>query len=342
MSNVPYESIESAIQQVSLDPYSSFPLKLVVVVDADALLSSIDNHCRSGNRPRLLRIAASRGACAYAEDHVYGEVYRGFRRIAASTSISVGELRACFEEHYLPLLRWVKTDAAGITDERVARVTDQTDVPTAELASLIAPCVVLSQDKSLRRPGFAPEEWRLAAGHGVQVVEGADMQEAAVMVMSLPVLVVLGGGIQLGKAARIPWWASLVLMGVGGYALLRSSERRRVVANGAELFIEGIGEALSQAAAREQAGVHLLKRVRLEPAWPPTAKQQVASVLARQRQPLLATEIHESIQRHFEDCAPALAAVRAVIKASPEFTQPERYRWQLGRISGPWSGSLVS
>ena len=49
-----------------------------------------------------------------------------------------------------------KTDGNGTNDVRVSQVTDATDVPTAELASLIAPCLVLAEDKSLRRPGYAP------------------------------------------------------------------------------------------------------------------------------------------------------------------------------------------
>lgn len=342
VSDLPCELIERATEQVTLDPYSSTSPKFVTVVDADALLSSIDNHCRTGWRSRLLRIAASRASSVYAEDHVYGETYRGFKKIAATSPASEVELRQCFEEHYLPVLRWVETDGEGIADERVLLVSDTTDVPTAELASLIAPCLVLSGDKALRRPGFAPDEWRLAAGHGADFVEGSEMQEGAAMVMSLPAIAVVGGGIKLGQAARLPWWASLTLVGGGGYLLLRSSERRRTIGEKAWPFIEHMGKMMAEAAAREQAAVRKLKAVMVDPAMPPTVKQQVATVLARGREPMLANEIQELIERHVDGCAPTVIEVRAVLSASPEFVQSGRCRWQLGRTGGPWGGELDS
>jgi hypothetical protein len=339
VSDLPDEVIEGPVEQFTLDPYSSVAPKFVVVVDTDALLSSIDNHCRTGWEPRLLRIGGSRASCVYAEDHVYGETYKGFKKIAASSSVSVGELKACFEQHYLPVLRWVETDGDGIADERVVHVTDETDVPTAELASLIAPCLVLSEDRALRRPGFAPNEWRLAAGHGAEVVEGSRMQGEVVMAMGLPLVAVVGGGIKLGQVVRLPWWVSVALMGAGGYALFRSAERRKSIGEKVRPLIELVGEMMAEATAREQAGARGLKEVMFKPAAPPTGKQQVATVLARSREPLLATEIHELIERHFGGSAPASVEVRAILKTSPEFTQPERYRWQLGRIGGPWRGA---
>ena len=42
-------------------------------------------------------------------------------------------------------------------------ITDPDDVPTGQLAKLIAPCVVFSEDKHLSKPGLAPPAWRDAA-----------------------------------------------------------------------------------------------------------------------------------------------------------------------------------
>jgi hypothetical protein len=68
-----------------------------------------------------------------------------------------------------------------------------------------------------------------------------------------------------------------------------------------------------------------------------TVKQQVAIVLARQREPLLATEIQERMLRHFSaEQVPAVSEARAVLKDGSEFVQPERYRWQFGRRAGAW------
>jgi hypothetical protein len=72
MVDIPFEAV-TLRGQVTLDTYSRYSPRFVVVLDADALLSSVDNHCRSGRSPRLLRIADSSDAKVYAADHVYGE-----------------------------------------------------------------------------------------------------------------------------------------------------------------------------------------------------------------------------------------------------------------------------
>ena len=333
--------MDRVAQQITLDPYSSIAPKVVAIVDADALLSSIDNQCRTGRRSRILRMAGSRASCVYAARHVYGETYRGFKKIAANSSASIDDLRACFEEHYLPVLRWVETNGDGIADDRVAQVIDETDVPTAELASLIAPCLVLSEDRALRRPGYAPDRWRLAAGHGAEIVEGFEMLERVTIVVGLPVVGFVGGGVKLGEAARVPWWASLGLLGLGGYVILRSARRREVIGRKVKPLVEAVCAMVVEATAREQDGVRGLKEMMFAPAAPPTAKQQVATVVARSQMPLVATEVHERIGRCF-DRSVTLHEVRAILKGSPEFTQPERYRWQLGQIRGPWRGVLSS
>lgn len=325
----------------ALDPYSSNAPKFVVVVDADALLSSVDNHCRTGWESRLLRMAASSATCVYAADHVYGETYRGFRRLAASGAASIEELTTCFEEHYLPVVRWVETDGDGINDERVALVTDVTDVPTAELACLIAPCLVLSQDRALRRPGFAPDEWRVAAGHGADIVEAFAKQQAAAMALGLPAVTVVGGSIRLGHAVRAPWWASLAVLGVGGYVLLRSPQRRKLIGEKVWPFVEVIGQAMAEAAASEKRASAGLKEVMLKPSSCPTVKQQVATVLARSPDALLATEIQARIASNFDAVAPTAAEVRAILNTAPEFARLEPHRWQFGRASAAWRQALT-
>lgn len=335
---VPYELIRAAYEQTTLDPYSSGALRFVLVVDADALLSSIENHCRTGRRSRILRLADSRNSAVFAEDHVYGETYRGLEKFAAKRGVPLDQLRTCFEEDYLPHMRWVRTDGEGIGDARVAQVTDQTDVPTAELASLIAPCLVLSEDRSLRRPGFAPEQWRVAAGHGTEVVAGAGMQEAGTMMIGLPPVAVVGGGIKVGEKAGIPWWGSVIVLAIVGILVLRSPQRRTVIGEKVRLVFDGLMHALEQAYEQERAAACQLKELLYPASSPPTAKQQVATILARKRQPLLAREVQGLIEVHFKEDVPTVTEVRHILQDGSEFAQPERHRWQLGRQAGPWRG----
>jgi hypothetical protein len=40
---------------------------------------------------------------------------------------------------------------------------------------------------------------------------------------------------------------------------------------------------------------------------------------------------------HFAmELVPTVAEIRSALKDSSEFVQPERYRWQFGRVAAPW------
>lgn len=52
-----------------------------------------------------------------------------------------------FEAEYLPVLRYVTVDTAAVADPQVLAITNPDDVPAGQLAKLIAPCVVFSEDK---------------------------------------------------------------------------------------------------------------------------------------------------------------------------------------------------
>lgn len=94
-----------------------------------------------------------------------------------------------------------------------------------------------------------------------------------------------------------------------------------------------------KAAEQERRGVQGIREVMLPAPAEPSAKQQAAIVLARQREPLLAREIQELMLASFPaEAVSAVTEIRAVLRDSPEFVCRERYRWQFGREVGPWQG----
>jgi len=336
MAVAPTEPFVRLVEPSVLDPYSTGSPRYVTVADADALLSSVENHCRRGRRSRILRLATSGTTRVFLEDHVYGEAYRGLPKLARSSPVPESTLRACFEDEYLPALTWVQRDSDILSDPRVGLVTDETDVPTAELASLIAPCVVLSGDRHLRVPGIAAEDWRAVAGHGTDVDRAVGEQQGIVMVVGSPALVVVAG-VNLGERVGVPWWVTLLFMGFGAAAVARSPERRRWIGKKAMPVIEMISQLMTEAQARELASVQELKEAMFQAPAPPSLKQEVATVLARSRDPLLAKEVQELIATHFSEAyVPTIAETRSVLRDSTEFRLVERYRWRLGRRAGPW------
>ncbi|QYA94404.1 hypothetical protein KZO11_12155 [Streptomyces anulatus] len=314
-----------------LDPYSSSAPHLVAVVDTNALLCSIENDCRKGFRSRLLRMSDDGTATLYAADHVLDETYEHLPRMAKRGSVPLATLRAHFEAEYLPALRFVTVSDVDGPDEQVLAIADNDDIPTGRLAKLIAPCVVFSDDRHLKEPGFAPKDWQRAAKSILDIADGVRGQAVTVNAAALPVRGVVGLVKLLERQTGIsPWAIGAVVLG-GGALLLKQADRRKTAASVAIKALEAVGTKLEAASAQERRGVEKLREVILAAPSRPTIRQQVAITLARQSQPLLAAEVHELIYGHFPDePAVGIHAVRAVLGKGSEFMRVQRYRWQLG------------
>jgi hypothetical protein len=343
IANMADEQLRPLAVRTALDPYCSLRPKFLGIVDANAVMSSVDNDCRRGDlwQSRLLRMADGGTARLYAPDHVYGEIYQRMPRIAKTSPVALDVLRLRFEERYLPAMRFVDVDMSSVTDPQVLAITDLDDAPTGQLAKLIAPCVVFSEDKHLRKPGFAPPDWRAAAGFAVEIVEGIETQSATATLPLIPARiafeVVKAVSPRLGLS---PWLLGGLLVG-GGAFWLRRPERRSKLGEYLAPVVEALTKMLEEAHAQEQQGLSGLQPVLLPALEAPSTKQQVAIVLSRQQEPLLAREVQELIAARFTaELVPTATEVRAALRDGSEFYQPERYRWQFGREARPWRGSM--
>jgi predicted nucleic acid-binding protein len=330
------DQIAPLARRTPLDPYSSRAPHLVGIVDTNALLSSIENDCRKGFRSRLLRMGDDGIAVLYAADHVLDETYEHLPKMAKRGLVPLSTLRAHFEAEYLPALRFVTVSDVDGSDAQVMAITDTDDVPTGRLAKLIAPCVVFSDDRHLKKPGFAPKDWQRAAKSVLDIAEGVRDQAVAVNAAVLPARGAVGLVKLLGRQTGIsPWALGAVVLG-GGALLLKQPDRRKAAASFAVKALEVVGTKLEAATAQERRGVEKLREVILAAPSRPTIRQRVAITLARKIEPLLAAEVHELIYAHFPD-EPAVSVqdVRAVLEEGSEFVRVQRYRWQLGREVAP-------
>jgi hypothetical protein len=276
-------------------------------------------------------------AALYAPSHVYWEIYSRLPRLASFSPVPLADLRRHFEDEYLPLMRFVQLSAGDVADPQVLAISDPDDVPLGQLAKLIAPCVVFSEDKSLRRPGLAPPDWPLAAGSAVDLADSASERQATGMVAAAPGWAAVELIKFLGRRTGIsPWLLGAATVG-GTIVVLRKPERRQAVGKYGMPLLQVLAEIIEEARIQEQRGLAGLREVILPAPTEPTLRQRVAIVLARQEEPLLAREIQELIEARFhgQPVLP-LTAIRTVLSEGTEFIQPGRHRWQFGRQAGPW------
>ncbi|MFK4102921.1 hypothetical protein ACI2L1_23105 [Streptomyces sp. NPDC019531] len=333
------DQLTSLARPRPLDPYSSRAPHLVAVVDTNVLLSSIDNDCRNeaeGRRSRLLRMSDRGDVVLYAADHVLDEVYEHLPTIAASSPVPLAALRARFEDEYLPALRFVTMSDVDAPDPQVLAITDPDDVPTGRLAKLIAPCVVFSDDRHLKKPGFAPKRWIDSAGAAVEVADASWDQLLTANTAILPFRGMVGLISYTGRKIGIsPWLLGVVVLGVGA-VLLKRPDRRRSTLRVVEAVFEAIVSQLAVAMEQERRGVERLRKAVLDVPAEPTLRQQVAIVLARQHEPLLAAEVHGLICEWFPDAlGVSIKDVWSILADGTEFVRVLRYRWRLGGVVAP-------
>ncbi|MEV7165730.1 hypothetical protein AB0N60_26820 [Streptomyces microflavus] len=305
-------------------------------MDTNALLSSVENDCRKGFRSRLLRMSDDGTVALYAADHVLDETYEHLPRMAKRGLVPLETLRSHFEAEYLPALRFVMMSESDDLDEQVLAIADPDDVPTGRLAKLVAPCVVLSDDKHLKRPGFAPKNWHKAATSAVSIGEGRQRQTITANAAALPLRGVAGLVASAGRSLGVsPWLLGAAVLGAGAL-LFKDADRRKVTTTFVGAVVQVLGEQLTLAAAQERRGIEGLRAAMLPAVPTPTVRQQIAVVLARQTKPLLATEVHGLIYDYFPDeVAVGVQDVRTLLEEGSEFVRVQRYRWQLGREVTP-------
>jgi hypothetical protein len=121
-----------------------------------------------------MRTGLVRGFMAH---HTWAEVPRVLAKRAAAENLDVAVAERLWWRSYVGVIRFVPTGDLPPGDrvfERALGKRDPSDLPTLQVASLIAPVVVLAADRDLKDVGLAYERWwevpeairRIVAGQG--------------------------------------------------------------------------------------------------------------------------------------------------------------------------------
>ncbi|MBD0688456.1 hypothetical protein [Streptomyces sp. CBMA123] len=318
-------------------PISPYPLRRALF-DTSALTSDVIAAIKRG-QPSSLEAAAAKGTIrAYIPEHVLVEVPRvlGDRR-AEGGKFDLELALRIWRERYLPHLYVVATDGLPMTPEAaVLEREDPSDTGMLLLAGVIAPVVIIAEDKDLLRSNLAHEDWRkLRTALGkVGIVEGKsrDYTETAAMLLTLTGHGVAGIARIAAKAPALA--AGTVTAGaIAATLYLRRRPKKPQEASRpgfwrllwsdlepklAEAFDRhGQGERLWREAERGTPGASLLHRV--------------ARLLAEAPEPMNRTRIVEEIGTGDSGHKARMAEVLNVLTRYPAFCEVERGRWQLGR-----------
>jgi hypothetical protein len=111
------------------------------ILDTNTIFNDLNYQLRQGRDEGVMVQSARDGALRLlASSHVYREVY-GSVLTQERRGFSIAQILALFERSYLPQIRFAETGGTP-TNPRALVVgdADPDDLPTAQLALLVAPC----------------------------------------------------------------------------------------------------------------------------------------------------------------------------------------------------------
>lgn len=145
----------------------------LLVLDSGVIYDDIVHRLRHPQKRGVLIGSSRRGTTRlFSPDHVFDEIYDrldGHERRGVTREAVV----ACFEDLYLPHIRFVRLSASPMPARVVPVATvDPDDAPTASLALLLAPSLVFAVDRHLVDHGFGcAEDWLQLAWHADELLD---------------------------------------------------------------------------------------------------------------------------------------------------------------------------
>ena len=258
--------------------------RVPVVLDTSCVRTGLHSQLTQGRVPATLHLAESGKARLFMEKETLIETWERLPRFADQMGVPLSQLRSLFEDHWLPLISVVSlSDALRKVDPRATAVLarDPDDYPTAALAALLSPCILLTRNHK----DFAPLGVRTptqgvdAILAVIEVRAGETQLQAVALVPASPVIAVAGAtkwaADRIGPAAYL----ILAVLVVGGIYLYRKQpeERKEAIRNFAvesgKLLMEQANQATATVNnAEEQLGACLV---------PGPEKQTPASAVLR-------------------------------------------------------------
>lgn len=311
------------------------------VLDTNWVRSAFDWQLSHPNWKPGTVIAADEGVLKlFMPEPTLEEVFDRLPRFAQQLSTRPQTLESLLVEHWLPSIQVVPMPR-DCNDDRVAEITDTDDIPAGHLASLLAPCVLLSNDKGFAPLGVAmrriPAPVVLTAAATVRTSH--NLVRLGMAAPAAPLLLVGGVARVANEKLGLPYWISIPVGAFGGYLGVRwyrrqPEEARARLRDTASEMLGRYADELSAQMEREQQARRILSERVVNPVWPRGLDAIVLRRLAYADQPI-------SAQRLIDEMPPdeklPVTTVRSILRAHDAAVEFGRGRWMLGY----WGGALL-
>jgi hypothetical protein len=316
------------------------------VADASFLVSDILRSTRSREQGAFLDALRSGVLRAFMAHQVWAEVPRSVRRAAVEQHLDPTVAEQIWWREYIPWIRVVDVEGLPTLQADTVLARDRRDVPTMQLAGLLAPVVVLASDRDLQDPGIATQKYFQvvdAAGSLTVVAEGTWVGMVAMNAAGAAVQGAVRGVLALARRRE----GQLVLAGVAGAAVIGALLRRATLRGDAHrlgqrvgaVFRDGVVPFLESMAMLYENAIKVWEAGEYH-AEGGSVQQQVARVLAVSPHPLNRTQLADRMLPDGTD-ADRRRLVRdlgSVLKAVPAFSSVSARGWELGRAGVDFGG----
>jgi hypothetical protein len=325
-------------------PHMLMPAPLVV--DADVLIRNVEYAAKKDYAPALLGQASGTyslftGVVLFATPQVIDETEQHLPEIVARTRDPEAVARV-WSEMFLPRIRVVPLDLSEIVDQRIDGVSalHPNDAPTAALAVLLAPAVLLTDNRKHFLPfGLAETKTDAVAIDAFAIGElGAGLQSATI-IPRLSAMAAVEGSKKVVRALGPELTLIIGLILIGAFAWYLTTERGQRTRGQLAEFGRTYGPPLmAEVEKRIEAGDRLTAFAIDEA--PLTPLNLIARRLAVGQSSMTSAEIVRELAVHslrFRGAKNQATAARAWLARHSCFTEGPRGHWSLGfyRAAGP-------
>jgi hypothetical protein len=314
---------------------------LPIVLDADVLHRNVDYCLRTGYTPKLLEAASASysllsGVVVFATGRVREEVERQLVEIAERRNFSLSEVTALWERLFLPRIRFVEIGDRDIEDPRVdeVRALHNADAPTAALAVLLAPCVLLSDNRKHFAPlRIAETRTDLIAVNARELAGYYGSLNAMTLLPTVTGALVLEGSKKVVSSIGSEMALVLAALLIGAGVALWLSEPGSEMREGLKRFAREVGPPLAAAATRALVLSEEMSALAIDPPEQQSAARLIAKVLATRQTVLSTSEIAGRLEEHgyrFAGGAKHATSTRRWLTEQNCFVEQQRGRWTLG------------